>query len=423
MNVSLMTIFKLLFLAVLVLFFGWFLLFGILRCRRLKQQAFESTNKDKDTYIRKFKRTLIVMVIFPLCVVCVSGPALATSINEVLENRTAISEPPPYGPIPQPADPEPTFPISPPITKEEDIPPSSFSISPSTAKEEDIPLPFQLSAVENSLMLTLDKQLIGSTEIDVEQLASAADGRLDRYIAQCCQSDLSFPFYQNLADYFPSGESINHSFDSVGSLEECNAQLRGAGERLKHRRANGSLEQMGEIYYQLAIRSRDALNFTKYQAVEGQKDRLIWLYSEISFAALINEYIYTQPVGLTLSNWYYRMAQVFDYLGGIADTKELELRMYFLSAVFLRSSFETLKEQGLQVYPDAYDYEIWTLYAKLLYRVAVRVAPAQAVGFYLEIQTVEAAVFQQALPDKIITQTTKTLNDLALYQQWRGRYD
>lgn len=397
------TICKLLVFAALILFFIWFLWNGIQSLRKLMKQ--DNRVKKRRSYIRKIRKTFIVMVIFPMCIVGVSGIGLVFSISEVLENRTAAPDPPSSSSTSQPADPEPTFPISPPVRNEEDLSPS-----------------FRLSAVEGSLMLTLDKQLIGDTEIGIEQLA-AADGRLDGYITQYGRSGSFFPFYPNLADVFPSGESVNYSFDAVDSLEECNAQLRGAGERLERRRASGSLERIGEIFYQLAIRSRDAMNFAKYQTTEGQNDRSIWLYSEISFASLINEYIYTQPEGLTLSNWYYRMAQVYDYLGGIADTKELELRMYFLSAVFLRSAFETLKEQGLAVYPNAYDHEIWTLYMNLLYRVAERVTPAQAEGFYLEIQMVEDAVLQQSLPDKVITKTINTLNDLELYQQWRGRYD
>lgn len=397
-----MVIVKLLVFAALALLFGAFLLYGIHCCYLIWKHQPKDPHNHRE-FIRRLIITLIIMVFLPLFVVSASGYNLFVSYNEVVENRTATPDPPALGSISQPAEPD-------------------FQTSSPVTKEEDISLSFRLSAVENSFMLALDKQFIGSAEIDREQLAAAADGQLDRFIAQYSQSDSFFPFYPNLANYFPSGESVNDSFDSVGSLEECDAQLRGAGGRLERRRAAGSREQIGEICHQLAIRSRDALNFTKYQTTRSQKDRSIWLYSEISFAALLNEYIYTRPEGITLSDWYYRMAQVYDYLGGVADTKELELRMYFLSAVFLRSSFETLKEQGIQVYPNAYDYEIWTLYMKLLYRVALRVAPAQTEGFYQEIQTVETTVLQQPLPDKVITQTTKALNDLALYQQWRGRY-
>lgn len=397
-----MVIVELLVYAALALLSGAFLLLGIHCCYHIWKHWLKNP-RNRYGFICIFVITPIIIVLAPLLAVSASGYYFVLSCNEVIESRTAAPDPPALGSASQP--PEPDFQTSPPITK-----------------EEDLSLAFRLSAVENSLMLALGKQLIGSAEIDREQLAAAADGQLDRFIAQYSQSDSFFPFYPNLADYFPSGESVNDSFDSVGSLEECDAQLRSAGGRLERRRAAGLWEQMGEICHQLAIRSRDALNFTKYQTTRSQKDQSIWLYSEISFAALLNEYIYTRPEGITLSDWYYRMAQVYDYLGGIADTEELELRMYFLSAVFLRSSFETLKEQGIQVYPNAYDYEIWTLYMKLLYRVALRVAPAQTEGFYQEIQTVETAVLQQPLPDKVITRTTKALNDLELYQQWRGRY-
>lgn len=354
---------------------------------------------------RRLHRAWFRFIVLPLVLCITSTSACAICTFKLCENLTPNSPSLPTKPITHPVDPSPGFPTTPPISK-----------------EEDLSQPFHLSAVEDSVMLTLDKALIGSASIDADQLAVAADERLGVYIAQFCHPASFFPFYSGLSTFFPDGEDVNYSFDSVSSLDDCNAQLRGAGERLDQYKLTGSPERIGGICHHLAIRSRDALNFAKYKSAEGRSDCLIWLYSELSFAALINEYVYTQPEGLALSNWYYRTAQVFDYLGGIADTEELELRMYFLSAVFLRLSFEALAEQGLQVYPNAYDYEIWTLYMEMLYRVATRMNPARAEGFYLEIQRIETVVLQQPLPDTAIARTTKTLNGLALYQEWREQY-
>lgn len=357
-----------------------------------------------------FRVKALTVIISPLVLFILSVTALAYTAHEVYENSAANRKSPPSASVspseePDSADPVPDFPESPPITK-----------------EEDISLTFRLSEVKDSAMLTLDKRLLGDAPIDADQLVSAADEQLGAYIAQYCQGAPSFPFYPDLAKFFPPGENISYSFDEVSSLEECDAQLRGTGARLERCRADGTREQMGEIYHQLAIRSRDALKFTKYQKTRSQKDGLIWLYSEISFSSLLNEYICVRPEGLALSDWYYRTAQVFDYLGGVADTEELEQRMYFLSAVFLRCAFEMLKEQGIRIYLNAYDCEIWTLYVKMLYRVTRHMEPARAGGFYLEIRDVETTVLRQSLPDTVIAQTAKALNELELYQEWRGRY-
>lgn len=388
--------------AALTLLFFWFFLHGILL---LIQQANNPSRRRKPRIRRPRLQYLLVMIILPLFLSVAFASGLVVNIIRVYKNDISDPFPPPTESIPLPVDPGPVFPTVPPVSKEEDL----FQ-------------PFRLSAVENSIMLMLDKEFIGDAAIDAGQLAIAADERFGAYIAQYCRLVSFFPFYPDISAFFPAGKEVDYSFDSVSSLDECNAQMRGIGKRLEHCKVTGSLERIGEICHHLAIRSRDALNFAKYQETENQQDRSIWLYSEISFSALINEYIYNQPEGLALSDWYYRTAQVFDYLGGIADTEELELRMYFLSAVFLRCSFETLKEQGLQVYSNAYDYEIWSLYVEMLYRVSTHTNPAETEGFYLEIRQVETIVLEQPLPDTIIAHTTKTLNSLVLYQEWRAQY-
>lgn len=396
----------LLFSTLFILFF-WSLLFGISHYITLKNRANNSAQhgRPRRHYQVNLRKACLRLVVLPAFLTILSLSGLAANFFDVYENNDPVPSPTPTESIPLPVDPDPVFPTTPPISN-----------------EEELSLSFRLSGVENSIMLTLDKELIGNASINVGQLAAASDRQLVAYIAQYCHPTSFFPFYPTLNAYFPTGEEIDYSFDSVSSLDECNAQLRGIGERLERYKNIGALEWMGETCHHLAIRSRDAMNFAKYHEMENQQNRSIWLYSEISFSALINEYIYNQPSGLALSDWYYRTAQVFDYLGGIADTEELELRMYFLSAVFLRCSYETLKEQGLQVYSNAYDYEIWNLYVEMLYRVAICVDSTETEGFYLEIQQVETTILEQALPDTVITHTTKILNSLALYQEWRAHH-
>lgn len=403
-----MIVVKTLLFAALTIFLCWFSVIMILACRGLEKQSkhcsdrHKRTRRRKETVLRKILRSLAVVLIL---LTLLSASALAVSIGKILKNDSSNTNPTPATSPNTPVDSEPDLPASPPISSEKEL----FSS-------------FRLSEVENSKMLTLDKELIGGAAADMEQLTVAADEQLDAYLARWRQSASFFSFYPALDTCFPAGEDVDVSFEAVSTLDECNAQLRGVGGRLSRHKDTGSPEWIGELCHHLTIRSLDALKFTKYQETVDQQDRLIWLYAELSFAALVNEYIYSRPEGLALSDWYYRTAQVFDYLGGIADTKGLELRMYFLSAVFLRCGYETLKEQGLGIYPNAYDREIWELYAEMLYRVAIRVASEEAEGFYMEIHRIESAVLCQPLPDVVIDHTAKILNRLTIYREWEERY-
>lgn len=289
--------------------------------------------------------------------------------------------------------------------------------TPVRTRQDIFPV-FHLSEVKNSTMLALADTLILGNTINAD-LLSTVDEWVDTFLAQHSHPVAFFPFYPNLAAYFPIGEAVAYTFDDVSSLEECNAQLRGVGEKLKNHLESGRFDLAAPNFHHLAIRAIDALYFTISKNSESEEGQAIWVYAELSFAALINEYICNQPQGLARSDWYYRLAQVYDYLGWIADTDELQLKMYFLSAVFLRRAFEILEEQGIQIYPNAYDHEIWDLCVEMLYRVAIRVEPSDCAGFYQEIQQVENTVFAQSLPADTVAETARILKALECYQDWR----
>lgn len=291
--------------------------------------------------------------------------------------------------------------------------------SPINSEQELFPA-FRLSEVEGSKILALDQTLLNGAAIHADQLIAISDNGFDNYIASYCSSVKFFPFYENLATHFPAGKEVNYLFASVSSLNECLAQLRGAGARLaQHKEANARSEIARDAHH-LAIRAGDAMNFSKAQGSDNQEQ--IWLYAEIAVPALLNEYIHLKPEGLSLADWYYRIAQVFDYLGGIADTEELELRMYFLSAVFLRQSYQALKELQFPTNAEGKHYvsDVWNLYLEMLYRVATRVDPATAEGFYREIKQVEADLSTATLPDYVKSHTITILNNFKLYQKWGG---
>lgn len=310
---------------------------------------------------------------------------------------------------------------TPPAISEDSQSPSVLPTSTPVRAWQDIFPVFLLSEVENSSMLTLADTLILGDPMNADLLSTVAE-RFDNFLAQHSHPIVFFPFYPNLASYFPAGEAVVYAFDNVSSLDQCDAQLRGVGEELAVCKANNQSDLIPRYCYHLSIRATDAMLFTKYSGPESQPEEAIWLYAELSFAALINEYIYDPPQGLDRSDWYYRLAVVYDYLGGIADTEELQLKMYFLSAAFLCQAFDILEEQGIQPHPNTCGHEIWDLCAEMLYRVAVRGETSAVSGFFQEIQQLEATIQDQELPDEITAETARILKTLELYQNWREQH-
>ncbi len=391
----------------------------ICACFRLRRYCLERYKRAKHNAGRQptapfmIPVCFILFVLLPSLLICATAVSLPISayITAQRDQSDSASSDPPAVSSPAPSA---------------DIQDDGFVLpttSPVNSKKELFPA-FRLSEVEGSKILELDQTLLDGAAIHADQLIAISDSGFDNYIAPYRSSVKFFPFYENLASHFPAGEKSNNKFTSVYSLEECHAQLRGAGAQLAQGKADNAKIKIANAAHHLAIRAGDAMNFAKKQASENRQERT-WLYAEIAVPALFNEYIHLKPEGLSLSDWYYRIAQVFDYLGGIADTEELELRMYFLSAVFLRQSFQTLKE--LQFPTDAegthYISDVWNLYLDMLCRVATRVDPATAEGFYREIKQVEADLSDAKLEDSVKTDTAKILSDLDLYQKWGGSDD
>lgn len=75
------------------------------------------------------------------------------------------------------------------------------SIHPPISSEQELFPAFCLSVVKSSVMLTLDKELIGNAAIDAERLTAAANEQFDVYITRYCHPISFFPFYPNLSTY------------------------------------------------------------------------------------------------------------------------------------------------------------------------------------------------------------------------------
>lgn len=289
---------------------------------------------------------------------------------------------------------------------------------------------FRLSTMTDSELLKLSDLMIDGESLTFDLIFDARE-RFKVFLETISHPASFFPYYNGLADYFPDGDEVIYTFSNVENREQCDAQLRGAGQRLEEAK-NGSSMNGGQIAkpsYQMAIRALDAMGFTKYTGKqtgvdveagrESQQEWSIWLYAEIFLPSQLNSYIYGQSNNAGSYVWYYSFGQVYDYLGGIADNEELEMEMYFCSAVFLHETFWAMEEGGFQVSFENKDHKKWELYVEMLYRVATRSEASVRDAFFQEIQRVENIIRDQQFPEEIHSSMARTIETLVLYTEWR----
>lgn len=280
---------------------------------------------------------------------------------------------------------------------------------------------FRLSDVESSNLFVLTNLMVLDDSITFS-LISEAEYRFEEFLERYTHPVAFFQYYENLNDFFPDGDRVKYAFDNVENREDCNDQLRGAGEQLSQAKIRKDNAKIASCSHRLAIRSLDAMGFTKYQDngdKQSQQKRYIWLYAEIFLPSQLNSYIYSFPDNDIFFNWYYRMGQVFDYLGGVADDEDMKLKLYFVSAVFLHCSCKMIAEQDFQVSFEACDNKKWELYVEMLYRVAIRVESSKKTEFFQEIQRIEEEILSQPFPQEVLESMSDTLNSMKAYQSWR----
>lgn len=314
---------------------------------------------------------------------------------------------------------------------EESQPAGPSSTSQPLKSASELCSDFRLSTRKDSELLKLSNEMIQENTLTFD-LISDAEERFKVFLATKSHPVSFFTYYDDLADYFPAGDEVTYAFDDVVNRDQCDAQLRGAGEKLGEAKNDKNMDKETIIVqrsHQMAIRALDAMGFTKYPGMQteveveyettSQQQQYIWLYAEIFFPSQLNSYIYGQSDDTDSYSWYYSFAQLFDYLGGIADSKELEVEMYFSSAVFLHHTYELIEEGGFQVSCEKNDHKKWELYVEMLYRVAVRGEDSDREGFFQEIQRVENAISAQPFPEEVHDSMTEVLNKLELYTEWR----
>lgn len=288
-------------------------------------------------------------------------------------------------------------------------------IRPVQSVEELYPEYFRLSDIENSKMLQLFDSISSDGMITAAGLEACAE-EFRKYQERCAHPSQFYPFYEGMEVLFPKGDSTE-SFDDVTTYEECMAQIRGAGAKLQACKDSANSETIYNASYHLAIRAKDAIFFgTEGTIIAG---RMTWILGEITFSALMNEWIYGNLAGPTGLDWHYRMAQIFEYLGDIADTDELQRQMYYLAAVCCFCAYGQVKDRGLAQTGGNFGSSIWETYFRVIYKVAIRVDGSSEKDFFKVIMDGELDVEESDLPNEVAEETQKTLENLDRYWLWR----
>lgn len=288
-------------------------------------------------------------------------------------------------------------------------------IGPVQSVEDLYPEYFHLSDIKNSNMLQLFEIISPDGMITAAGLEACAE-EFRKYQERYVHPRQFYPFYEGLGEMLPKGDSTE-SFYDVTTYEECMPQIRGAGAKLQACKDSANSETIYNASYHLAIRAKDAVFFgTEGKIIAG---RMTWILGEIAFSSLMNEWIYGNLAGPTRSDWHYRMAQIFEYLGDIADTDELQKQMYYLAAVCSFCAYGQIKDRGLSQTGGNFGSSIWETYFRVIYKVAIRVDDSSEKDFFEVILDGELDVEESDLPDEVAEETRKMLEDLDGYWLWR----
>lgn len=276
---------------------------------------------------------------------------------------------------------------------------------------------FLLSDIKGSVLLELANNLLGDGSISADALD---DGKsvLENFFEEQAHSNLGFPLPKNMN--LPDSETV-YSFDTVKTVEECVAEIRGVVELLDNRldfHVNEPEEQLKivEYCYHLTIRSMDA-NYLGHQDSESRiSNQETWMYAEYAFTGLVNGYIYDKHEDNKLLDMYYRTAQLFDYLGTIADTEEQAREMYFAALVCCKSAFDILESNGFQADGSEYGRDTWKFYVELLYRLLLKVEYSGREGFFLLMKEAEIQLLASSLAEE--SEISNVFDNYELYKKW-----
>lgn len=281
---------------------------------------------------------------------------------------------------------------------------------------------FSLSAVQNSELLQLFWEISPKGILTASGLKACGE-EFENHLERCVHPRKFFSFYDGLEQLFPKEEGpadVEYDYKDVETYEESMSQIRGSWKSLRIWKELNSSQGIYSSSNHLAIRAKDALYFGKNEGVIT--DQMTWVVGEIAFGALINEYVYGELAGSTLSDWYYRFAQILEYVGDIADTEELRLELYYVAAVCYSLAYGQIYDNLFQA-GGKYGDDIWGAYSEMVYKVAVRVNGSDRQEFFRIILSVEMNVSEARLPESRVERSQKKLEQLSSYQSWKVSED
>lgn len=214
--------------------------------------------------------------------------------------------------------------------------------------------------ISRSTMLSLAYEYYHTKEeTTIHDLDACSDGILAELENRNLMQEL-FELPQNFVvkNALPSSQ-----FCTADSIEEYDSQLTDALQ-------DAAKSHSSSAYHRIGITALNALNLLKKNGNLSLEEYIY--YAELAFFGFGNEYIVERPSEGQRVDWFYRVAQVFDYLGYAANDQNPPLRheMYFISAAFLYLSFETLEKMGFsEKRCNLYRHNVWELELDMLYRL------------------------------------------------------
>lgn len=229
----------------------------------------------------------------------------------------------------------------------------------------EIPQPIQetedaFPGVSHSTMLSLAQSYYRTKEeTTIADLDSCAGGIL----LELERRNQALELFELPTDFVIKEAFPIQQFYTTESIDEYDGQILDAWQ-------DASENHSALSFHRIGITALDALYLLKKN--ENITLNVYIYYAELAFFGFGNEYIIDRPIGGDRADWFYRVAQVFDYLGLAADNQNPPLRheMYFISAAFLYLSFETLEKFDFnEKNSNLYRHNIWELDFDMLYRL------------------------------------------------------
>lgn len=376
--------------------------------RRLRQLRKNPTDRKSDNALRLKRLSSLVTIAFFISFVSLSVDA-GFLIDHVMHDGRMSSEQAKQDTVSEPPEPSevteiPTLPASDPITRVSELKKGYF----------------KLSAVEGSAMLALSETLILESEEISMDTFKASKVRLTSYLEELCAYGNFLVYHSGLKIAFPKGDRVDYGFEDPKGLEDCLAELRGAGKKLEN--SVNDTDKKKSALRHMMVRGKDCLYFGKPLWKSGDiNGEQMWAFAEITYTSLVNRIVCGGLDNSEQSYFYYVAGQVFQYLTEIADTVELKHRMNYVATIFFSCACDDYISANDNNIRLEYSNNIFFNELKSLYNIAITADDTQRVLFFSEMQWAEENIDPSVSSSKAYSQMRDEIENLKLYTQWRDK--